>query len=116
VLPFQFGDGRQFIALSFYAAPEIEVIVPFDHDLPMDLPDERRLKEIPLRRCCGRPRDRNGQECRSFRDVLDEVYELCQNLIRMPKWRERELAKEGKRDELTPWEVAIDHGSTWCRA
>lgn len=86
LLPFQFGNGKKEVVVSFFHAPEIELLVKFDSRLPLDLPDAERFKVSPL--------------IRSFRDVLDDIYELAENHIPIRR----------------SWSRIIEDGSNWCLA
>lgn len=71
LLPIQIGDGRQHVVLSFFHAPDLEVLIHFDSHVPLDLP----LKE----RCQPNPPP-------SFRDYLDAIYEHCERLMPRRNW------------------------------
>lgn len=105
LLPFRFGDGKQLVNLSFYSAPELEVIVAFDLSVPMDHPSDIRFGKNPPP---------------SFPDALDAIYDLCKWHIALPKWRRGEIERYYKQEleanELDAWDVVINHGSTWCHA
>ena len=85
LLPVQFGDGKKPVIVLFYHAPEVEILVRFDSQVPLDLPDRSRF--LP---------DHTRPE--SFRDYLDEIYELCEQHISIRK----------------SWARVIEAGSTWC--
>lgn len=98
-----FGDGRQRVILSFYAAPELCVIVPFDSKLPLDLSLFDRCQESPT--------------VRSFRDIVDAVYDALQEQFNEPPvtpYREGALREELEDDEHSLWDVILRDGATWC--
>lgn len=84
LLPLQFGDGKKLVCLSFYHAPWVEIVVKFDSTLPLDLPDSERFKQYEGKR--------------SFRDYLDEIYEVCRENIKINR----------------SWDRVIENGATWC--
>ncbi len=109
LLPFRWGNGRERVALTFYAAPELVYVIPFDCRLSLDLP----LKE----RCT------NTEAIRCFRDALKEIYgelkkreDLSANQIKhlLAEYPDRLSDYDG--DALSAaWSILIQGGSTWCR-
>ena len=114
LLPYKHGDGKQAMFLSFYSAPELAIIVLVDSALPGDLPLEQR--------CAVRPPP-------SFRGLLDQIYDLCEETWDDPpagEYRLDELRRSQKEcgemhdtdlDDLSSlWSVVIEGRSTWADA
>jgi hypothetical protein len=72
LLPVQFGDGKQDVILSFYHAPDIEILIKFDSAVPLELPDDVRFKPNPPP---------------SFRDYLDLIYDVIESTMNLRSWR-----------------------------
>lgn len=107
LLPYQHGDGKKAVALSFYAAPECVIVVLIDSSLPVELPDHTRHAPNPPP---------------AFRDLLDHIYDLCEDTWDEPPCGDFRLTelRENRDDDYdyqTPlWSIVIDEGSTWTAA
>lgn len=106
LLPQQHGNGKQAVAVSFYAAPEVSLVVLVDSSLPLELPLEERCQ--------------SSNSVRSFRDLTDWVKDIFVDYqMPIPRARLRELRREIKEyprdcDDLNEWELAVRNGCTWC--
>ncbi len=108
LLPYIHGDGGQVALISFYAAPEICIVILLDSKLPLDLPEKERFLPIPPP---------------SFRDLLDTIYNLCEDTWSDPpcsRYRIKQLTEELKveygpdpDDHPSLWSMIIAAGGTW---
>ena len=119
--PVPHGNGKERVFLSFYDAPEIVIAVDIDTALPLDLDTDERCKERA-----------EGAPMRSFRDLLDGIYDHIEHdsdfHIPVPRPRIKELKQEWSGEEDDPfqdedydenevaWRLIIDGGGTWCYA
>lgn len=104
LLPLRFGDGAQLVGLSFYAAPELVIMVPFDSRLPLDLDLPARCTESPTVRC--------------FRDALKTIYDALEDYFGDPpvdEYRTRQLREEEEDDEVDLFSILLNHGTCWCQ-
>lgn len=103
LLPAKIGDGASYVMLSFYGAPEIVVVVPFDSKLPLDL-------NMPERGC-------ESDTLRSFRDAVDSIVEEIRETFEVSTERAESL-KEGldaaELEEFDAWAEILRDGSTWA--
>lgn len=105
LLPLRFGDGAQLVGLSFYAAPELVIMVPFDSRMPLDLDFKDRCAESPAVRC--------------FRDALETIYDALEDYFDEPpleEGRTKQLREEEEDDEVELFSVLLNHGTCWCHA
>lgn len=103
LLPYQHGDGKQPVCLSFYAAPEVCIIILCDSALELN-----QTKPGP-----------------TIRDLLDTIYYLCEDTWTAPpcgNYRLRELRKTSKLEYPDPddapslWSQVRAEGSCWHTA
>lgn len=107
LLPICYGDGLQPVLVSFYAAPEVMIVVLFDSALPLDLNEDERFKE--------------SDELRSFRDITDHIFDSCEDQWSDPPnagdYRMAQLREEAEDDEFDDfWSLLERDGCTWCHA
>jgi hypothetical protein len=108
VLPLAHGDGEQAVELSFYAAPEVAIIVLVDSELP--------LEDIG---------DGHGDP-QTFRSMINDIYDLCEDQWSNPPAGDERLEElnqlarmeaamnEVDADDMRSlWSLTIEDGSTW---
>ena len=109
VLPLAHGDGKLAVLVSFFAAPELSLMVFVDSELRLELPLEQRCAPSPPP---------------SFRDLTETIYNLCEDTweeppvgryrLRCLRWAQREDG--GPDDGPSLWSVVFQYGSTWVYA
>lgn len=111
LLPAIHGDGGKVVLLSFFAAPEVCIVVLVDSSVPLELPESERYAPSPRL---------------SFRDLLDTIYDQCEDTWYDPpagpyRWKR---LKQALRDEYgddlddapSMWSLVLRDGGTWCNA